>query len=361
MANSLPNFNDGEALSHTDLNNVSLVADNRSALANYAQLVRNSCKITGSTYATVYAAGIQAVGMDTEPTFTLTSGSVGISPGRWYVGLGVGPHAGDPEDLVLAALDMPATSTVVPANATGSQRTDTLSIPATEATLFAAGTSTARDFQDAVTGALSSQNVNKRYTAPTTLTYTAGGAAPAGHATIATFTVPNASSTPTLQYRHWVPMGRTVTQYTACNLMANVGSWTSAGAPDAGVINSSTGYKVGYLQLNHIPAGSFVTTCVLVYKYMSATTGELRFTELTPDSMLNPTSYTLTAVTLSPVRAAVTSVLTLENSTPADEIHSASFADFIHDYNRFLKIYTYGTGADPATVYYVTTVHIEYR
>lgn len=361
MANSVPYFNDGEALDHTDLNETVSMLANNASMADYETLVRNYVTIVGGTYATIYAAGLQAIGFDREPVFTLASGSISMAPQRMYVGLGDSPHSGTDSDRILACLDMPTTSVVVPANATGSQRTDTLSIPATEATLFAAGTSESRDFQDAVTGALSSQSVNKRYAPSTALTYTAGGSAPANHATIATFTVPNASSTPTLQYRHWVPMGRVVTQYTSCHLMANVGTWTSTGSPDTGVVNSGTAYKIGHLQLNHIPARSFVTTCALIYKYMSATTGQLEFVELTPDSMLNPTTYSLTAVTLEPVRAAVTSLLTLENSTPADEIHSATFVDFVHDYNRFLKIYTYGTGADPASVYYVSTIHVEYR
>lgn len=364
MANSTVNFNDGEALVHTDLNNVSLSLDNRSALANYAQLVRNYCLITSSTYATVYAAGLQAVGMDVEPTLTLGSGTVGISPDRWYVGLGVGPHSGDPEDLVLAALDMPATSTVVPANATGSQRTDTLSIPATQAALFVAGSSETRYFEDAVTGALSTQSVNKLYTASVTLTYTAGGAAPAGHATIATFTVPNASSTPTLQYRHWIPMGSPngvqilAEEFLPASVIASKSYTGGARITSAMAIRTSLG--------RYIPKGAFVTSFSVRIESDADAVGSLSMSTWAANSIPTTAFVESNPVTLPPIRSAATSSAPLAGD--GTNFVSYSLGPFVHgsiaggaaSYFLYTSISTV-SGTDDVYIYDMNIRYIPYR
>lgn len=364
MANSVPNFNDGEALDHGDLNNICNVLDNNAALASYARLVANYCHITGSTYATVYAAGLQEIGFDTEPTFTLASGSIGLSPGRRYVGLGLSPQSTDPEDRVIVALDMAAASVVVPANATGSQRTDTLSIPATEATLFAAGTSTARDFKDAVTGALSSQSQNKRYTASTTLTYTAGGSAPANHATIATFTVPNGSSTPTLQYRYWIPMGTPEFKQMLISEIMDAALIASSSITGGANITSTIAPRISLGPF--IPKGAFVTDFDLRIESDTSASGTISISTVAANGIPATAFVETNPVTLPALRSAATSTATLAGNDT--DFITYSLGPFVHgsigaglNACYFLRMDLTATVGDNIRIYDLQISYIPYR
>lgn len=362
MANSTVNFNDGEALVHTDLNDVGDIADNKSALANYTTLVRNSCLISGSTYATVYAAGLQEVGFDKEPTLTLASGLITLSPGRMYVGLGVGPHAGDPEDKVLAALDMPSTSVVVPANATGSGRTDTLSIAATEASLYSVGGSESRDFEDAETGAFSTQSVNKMRTAATTLTYTAGGSAPAGHATIATFTVANGSSTPVMQYRYWVPMGAPVIHQVLAEELLNPALIASTSYTGGARITTAMSPKISMSRF--IPKGAFVTTFSVRIEASAAAAGTISMSTYAANTIPTTAFVESASITLPNLRStAVSSVALAGNGTA---FASYALGPFVHgsvgtgSYFLSLNISTV-SGANDVHIYDLSVVSVPYR
>jgi hypothetical protein len=133
-------------------------------------------------------------------TTTTGSRNVTLEPGQLFLGGGEGdtPDSVDDTEAIMTGIIWPGGTVTLPASA-GGDTWNLISIPRL-APLYDDGGSESRDFMDAVTRALSSQNVDKRSTAAPALVVTTGTlgggipATPVGHAALAAVKIRNGAA-----------------------------------------------------------------------------------------------------------------------------------------------------------------------
>lgn len=257
--NHIVNFNDGEALTHDDLNMTSKTLLRHMSGEFYARLADNYDAANLSSGS--HTAGFQAVGVKLPIRLVGYAATLEVHPNRYYVALGESLDTGTDGEQCLMVVDIGYHEKTVTTNGGGSPRTDILSIPATEALAYAEYTSESRDFQDAVTGALSSQAQDKRYGwNVTSLTYTEGAAMPAGHVEVARFTVAAGDDEPVLTQVKALPMGARRKRVIYPGEFSFVHSdWT-----EASTTITSTAASVATAS-GGIPEGAFLLSAKLYY------------------------------------------------------------------------------------------------
>jgi len=180
---------------------------NHGSMAAYSRLADHYAFMAGLDYATVWAAGFTAAGAATLFIPDAGIGSLTVAPNRLYVATGIAPSASG-VDQSIVAFDVAGHSIVVPTNAGGSPRTDYLSIPATNLGIFSTGGTASRVFEDAITDVPSIQTTDTlKVWSVANLTYTVGGALPAGHVELVRYTVGAGSNVPVYNRQQCLPMG----------------------------------------------------------------------------------------------------------------------------------------------------------
>jgi hypothetical protein len=212
-ANKQMYFNDGEAIEYTDFNKmVSFIQKSFSDIQYFSRCAEIDSVYEGDTAA--FTSGGSDVSFSTKLfvldetwrlyTSSLTSATTVLPPGTGIIAAGNGIPTGLADDvrtMLPIQLAQSSAGVGIPASSPFQWQLVTISVEPSE-TL---GDSTTRDFEDAVTGALSSTSVNKskiiNQPTKTLTTGTAGGgipAIPAGHIPICALKV--ADSSPYLSF-----------------------------------------------------------------------------------------------------------------------------------------------------------------